>query len=256
VKLVTWNVNSLKPRMPRVLELLEAHRPDLLFLQETKTAQDAFPELDLNAAGYHAVHHSAGRWAGVALVARDDMELADVCIGLAGAPTVDEARWIEASVSGLRAVSIYVPNGRAVGTPFYEDKLRFLETAARRIHELTTCPLVVAGDFNVCPTDLDVYDPGAFVGATHVTEPERERFRALLEAGTVDAFRALEPDEPGFTWWDYRAGHFHKKLGLRIDAFLLSPPVASRLRSCGIDRGFRKGPKPSDHAPLIAVLGD
>ena len=256
MKLVTWNVNSLKPRMPRVLELLEAHRPDLLFLQETKTAQDAFPELDLNAAGYHAVHHSAGRWAGVALVARDDMELADVCIGLAGAPTVDEARWIEASVSGLRAVSIYVPNGRAVGTPFYEDKLRFLETAARRIRELTTRPLVVAGDFNVCPTDLDVYDPGAFVGATHVTEPERERFRALLEAGTVDAFRALEPDEPGFTWWDYRAGHFHKKLGLRIDAFLLSPPVASRLRSCGIDRGFRKGPKPSDHAPLIAVLGD
>ncbi len=100
---------------------------------------------------------------------------------------------------------------------------------------------MVAGDFNVCPTDLDVYDPGAFVGATHVTEPERERFRALLEAGTVDAFRTLEPDEPGFTWWDYRAGHFHKKLGLRIDAVLLSPPLASRLRSCGIDRRKRKG---------------
>jgi exodeoxyribonuclease III len=256
VKLATWNVNSLNPRMPRVLELLELHRPDLLFLQETKTAPDAFPELELNAAGYHAVHHSAGRWAGVGLVARDGIELADVCLGLAGEPSVDEARWIEATADGMRAVSVYVPNGRAVGTPFYEDKLRFLEAAARRIGELSAGPLAVAGDFNVCPTDLDVYDPAAFVGETHVTEPERERFRALLEASTVDAFRELESDEPGFTWWDYRAGHFHKKMGLRIDAFLLSPPLAERLQSCGIDRNFRKGPKPSDHAPLLAELRD
>jgi exodeoxyribonuclease III len=240
--------------MPRVLELLEAHRPDLLFIQETKTAPDAFPELELNAAGYHGVHHSAGRWAGVGLVAREGVELADVCLGLAGEPSVDEARWIEASVDGMRAVSVYVPNGREVGSPWYEDKLRFLEAAARRIGELSSGPLVIAGDFNVCPTDLDVYDPAAFVDETHVTEPERERFRALLEAGTVDAFRELEPDEPGFTWWDYRAGHFHKKMGLRIDAFLLSPPLASGLRSCGIDRNFRKGPKPSDHAPLLAEL--
>jgi exodeoxyribonuclease-3 len=255
VKLVTWNVNSLNPRMPRVLELLEAHEPDLLFLQETKTATDAFPELELNAAGYHAVHHSAGRWAGVAIAAREGIELADECIGLAGEPSVDEARWIEASVDGLRAVSVYVPNGREVGSPFYEDKLRFLEAAAERIRELSAEPLVVAGDFNVCPTDLDVYDPAAFVGATHVTEAERERFRALLDAGTVDAFRELEQEEPGFTWWDYRAGHFHKKMGLRIDAFLLSSSLAPRLRSCGIDRNFRKGPKPSDHAPLLAELG-
>jgi exodeoxyribonuclease III len=277
VKLVTWNVNSLKARMPRVVELLEAHRPDLVFLQETKAEPDAFPELELNAAGYHGVHHSAGRWAGVALAVRDGIELDDVRVGLAGEPAVDQARWIEATVrlwSGarrasapaallpaLRAVSVYVPNGRAVGTPFYEDKLRFLEAAGERIGELSPPlrgtggePLVVAGDFNVCPTDLDVYDPAAFVGETHVTEPERERFRALLEAGTVDAFRELHPDEPGFTWWDYRAGHFHKKLGLRIDAFLLSPPLAERLESCGIDRDFRKGPKPSDHAPLIAEL--
>jgi exodeoxyribonuclease-3 len=256
VNLATWNVNSLNPRMPRVLELLELHRPDLLFLQETKTAPDAFPELELNAAGYHAAHHSAGRWAGVAIAARNEIELTEVCLGLAGEPSVDEARWIEATADGMRAVSVYVPNGRAVGTPFYGDKLRFLEAAARRIGELSAGPLVVAGDFNVCPTDLDVYDPAAFVGETHVTEPERERFRALLEAGTVDAFRELEPDEPGFTWWDYRAGHFHKKMGLRIDAFLLSPPVAERLRSCGIDRDFRKGPKPSDHAPLLAELRD
>jgi exodeoxyribonuclease-3 len=256
LKLATWNVNSLKARMPRVVELLEAHSPDLLFLQETKAEPDAFPELELNAAGYRAVHHSAGRWGGVALAARNGIELSDVCIGLAGEPAVDQARWVEASAAGLRAVSVYVPNGRAVETPFYEDKLRFLEAAAERIGELSGEPLIVAGDFNVCPTDLDVYDPAAFVGSTHVTEPERERFRALLEAGTLDAFRELHPDEPGFTWWDYRAGHFHKKLGLRIDAFLLSRPLAERLRSCGIDRGFRKGPKPSDHAPLLAELAD
>lgn len=256
VKLVTWNVNSMKPRMPRVLELLEVHGPDLLFMQETKTEPDAFPELELNAAGYRSVHHSAGRWAGVAIATREGIALEDVCIGLAGEPSVDEARWIEANVAGLRAVSVYVPNGRAVGSPFYEDKLRFLEAAAARIRELSPEPLVVAGDFNVCATDLDVYDPAAFVSSTHVTEPERERFRALLEAGTVDAFRQLHPDEPGFTWWDYRAGHFHRKMGLRIDALLLSPPLVSRLRSCGIDRGFRKGPKPSDHAPLLAELGD
>jgi exodeoxyribonuclease III len=256
VKLVTWNVNSLNPRMPRVLELLETHRPDLLFLQETKTAPDAFPDLELQAAGYHAIHHSRGRWAGVALATREGLELDDVCIGLAGEPSVDEARWIEASVEGVRAVSVYVPNGRAVGSPFYEDKLRFLEAAAERIRELAGGPLVVGGDFNVCASDLDVYDPAAFVGETHVTEPERERFRALLEAGAVDAFRRLHPEEPGFTWWDYRAGHFHKRMGLRIDALLLSPPLAERLESCGIDRSFRKGPKPSDHAPLLAELQD
>jgi exodeoxyribonuclease-3 len=156
----------------------------------------------------------------------------------------------------MRAVSVYVPNGRAVGSPFYEDKLRFLEGAGERVRELASEPLAVAGDFNVCATDLDVYDPEAFVGSTHVTGAERKRFRALLDAGTVDAFRALHPDEPGFTWWDYRAGHFHRRMGLRIDAFLLSHPLAERLTSCGIDRNFRKGAKPSDHAPLLCELRD
>jgi exodeoxyribonuclease III len=253
VKLVTWNVNSLKMRMPRILELLEAHRPELVFLQETKCEPDAFPALELEAAGYRAVHHSGGRWAGVALLARD-AEPADVRVGLEGEPAVDEARWIEATVGDLRAISVYVPNGRAPDTPTYDDKLRFLEAMATRIGELSGEPLVVAGDFNVCPTDLDVYDPAAFVGATHVTPPERERFRALLDAGVVDAFRELHPDEPGFTWWDYRGGHFHKQLGLRIDAHLVSTPLADRIEACGIDRDFRKGPKPSDHAPLLLEL--
>lgn len=252
MKLVTWNVNSLKMRLPRVLELLEQHSPDVVMLQETKCAPEAFPATELEAAGYRAVHHSGGRWAGVALLARE--ELGDVSAGLPGEPAVDEARWIEATVAGVRVVSVYVPNGREPDTPTYADKLRFLDAMAARIAELSSEPLVVAGDFNVCPADLDVYDPAAFVGATHVTQPERERFRALLSAGTMDAFRELHPDEPGFTWWDYRQGHFHRGLGLRIDAHLVSQPLSDKIQSCGIDRDFRKGTKPSDHAPLLLEL--
>jgi exodeoxyribonuclease-3 len=255
-KIATWNVNSLNARLPRVLEFLESHKPDLLLMQETKVEPDKFPDLALAEAGYHAVHHSAGRWAGVAIAAPVTTELADVCAGLEGEPDADEARWLEATAGAVRVVSTYVPNGRAVDSPFYEGKLRFLDAAAERIRALSGGELLVAGDFNVCPADIDVYDPAAFVGETHVTPPERERFQALLDAGTVDAFRTLHPDEAGFTWWDYRAGHFHKKMGLRIDAILVSPPVAERLAACGIDRGFRKGPKPSDHAPLIAELTD
>jgi len=253
VKLATWNVNSLKARLPRVLELIDVHAPDVLVLQETKAEPGAFPALELSAAGYAAVHHSAGRWAGVAILAREAP--AGERAGLPGEPAGDEARWVEATVAGVRVVSVYVPNGRAVDSPAYADKLRFLEAAAGRVRELAARgPLVVAGDFNVCPADLDVYDPVAFAGSTHVTEPERERFRAILAAGVVDAYRELHPAEAGFTWWDYRAGHFHKKLGLRIDAVLLTPDLAARLTACGIDRGFRKEPKPSDHAPLLAEL--
>ena len=202
------------------------------------------------------MHHSAGRWAGVAIAAPVGAKLEEVSAGLPGEPATDEARWVEADVAGVRAVSVYVPNGREVGSATYEDKLRFLDAAARRVGELAGGPLVVAGDFNVCPTDLDVYYPRAFVGSTHVTEPERERFRQLLDAGVVDAYRELHPREPGYTWWDYRQGHFHRGFGLRIDAVLLSPPLAGRVMSCGIDRDMRKGPKPSDHAPLLAELHD
>jgi exodeoxyribonuclease-3 len=252
MKLATWNVNSLVARMPRVLDLLEQHQPDLLFMQETKTEPGAFPLLELEATGYRALHHSTGRWAGVALLARG--EAIEVCAGLAGEPSRDEARWLEADVDGMRAVSVYVPNGRSPDSPFYADKLRFLEAMAERVAELSSGPLVVAGDFNVCPTDFDVYDPEALTGATHVTPPERERFQALLETGMTDAFRELHPGEPGFTWWDYRQGHFHLDKGLRIDAFLLSQALAQDLIECSIDRSFRKGPRPSDHAPLLCVL--
>jgi exodeoxyribonuclease III len=252
MKLATWNVNSLVARMPRVLDLLEQHQPDVLFMQETKTEPGAFPLLELEASGYRAVHHSTGRWAGVALLARG--EVVEVRVGLPGEPSPEEARWVEAEVDGLRVVSVYVPNGRAPDSPFYEDKLRFLDAMAERVGELSTSPLVVAGDLNVCPTDLDVYDPEALTGATHVTAPERDRFQALLDAGLVDAFRVLHPGDSGFTWWDYRQGHFHRNMGLRIDAFLLSQPLGDYLIECGIDRDYRKGPKPSDHAPLLCTV--
>jgi exodeoxyribonuclease-3 len=248
VRLVSWNVNSLNVRMPRVLELLEQHAPDVALLQETKTEPGAFPVDALRAAGYDSAHHSAGRWAGVAVLSRTPIE--DVCAGLAGEPAVDEARWIEATTAGLRLGTVYVPNGRAVGHPEYGKKLAFLDAARERIGTLD----VLAGDFNVCPADIDVYDPVAFAAETHVQPEERERFAALLDGGHVDAFRRLHPDEPGFTWWDYRQGHFHRRMGLRIDAFLVAPGVAERIAACGIDRNYRKGPKPSDHAPLLLEL--
>jgi exodeoxyribonuclease-3 len=234
VKLVTWNVNSLVARMPRLLEFLETQAPDIACLQETKVAGDAFPAEELRAAGYEAVHHSAGRWAGVAILARAGLE--------------------------LRVASVYVTNGRAVGTPTFDEKLAFLDAMAARAGTLGAgrAPVVVAGDFNVAPADVDVYDPQEFVGSTHVTDEERGRLRAVLEAGgLVDAYRAVNgADEVGFTWWDYRQGHFHRKMGLRIDLALVSAELAPRLRHVGIVRDFRKGKKPSDHAPLVVELAD
>jgi exodeoxyribonuclease-3 len=260
VKLVTWNVNSLAARLPRVLEFLEAERPDIACLQETKTADDAFPVAELREAGYEAVHHSAGRWAGVAILARDGLSLDDPSSGLPGELNADEARWIEATVGGLRVASVYVTNGRAVGTPTFDEKLAFLEAMAKRVGEIAAdgTPVLVCGDFNVAPADVDVYDPVAFAGETHVTGDERSRLQAILAAGgLVDAFRALHgPDEVGFTWWDYRQGHFHRRMGLRIDLVLLSEALAPRLTRCGIVRDFRKGKKPSDHAPLVVELAD
>jgi exodeoxyribonuclease-3 len=251
VRLVTWNVNSLNARLPRVLELLAEHAPDVVCLQETKTEAEAFPSAALAAAGYAAHHHSAGRWAGVAILAREGLALERPACGLPGERVPDEARFCEATVGGLRVASVYVTNGRAVGSGWFEEKLAFLDALRERAGALD----VIAGDFNVAPADADVYDPAAFAGETHVTPEERSRLGALLDAGFADAYRALHPDEPQFTWWDYRQGHFHRGLGLRIDLVLLrAPAVAERLRACGIDRDYRKGPKPSDHAPLLVEL--
>ncbi len=253
---VTWNVNSLKARRERVLELLELHRPDVVCLQETKLESAAFPHDELAQAGYASVAHSAGRWAGVALLAREGLDVEDAQRGLPGEAVAEEARWIEATVGGVRLISAYVPNGRALATEAFEQKLTFLAAAAERVAELSgERPVLLCGDMNVCPADRDVYDPAAFAGSTHVTPAEREALGSIAVRGElVDCFRTLHPEEPGFTWWDYRQGHFHRKLGLRIDLALLSSSAAGRLRECGIDRNFRKGPKPSDHAPLLIRL--
>jgi exodeoxyribonuclease-3 len=254
VKLVTWNVNSLNARLPRVLEFLGMHAPDVVLLQETKTEPDAFPIADLAAAGYGAVHHSAGRWAGVAILAREGRALADAVHGLPGEHRTEEARWIEATAGGLRVASTYVTNGRAVGTPTFAEKLAFLDAMRERLAG-DGAPAIVAGDFNVTPADIDVYDPAAFAGETHVTPDERSRLQAILDDGYVDAFRAVNgPDLVQHTWWDYRQGHFHRGMGLRIDLFLVRSALAEGLRHVGIERDFRKGQKPSDHAPLVLEL--
>lgn len=258
MKIATWNVNSLGARMPRVLEFLGLHRPDIVCLQETKSDPASFPVVELAAAGYSAIHHSAGRWAGVAILARHGLPLADGTAGLPGELRTEEARWIEADVAGLRVASAYVPNGRSVDSVWFDEKLGFLDAIRARVAELRGSgrSLIIAGDLNVTRADRDIYDPAAFAGSTHVTPQERSRLAAILRSGgLVDAFRHLHPEAQQFTWWDYRQGHFHRGLGLRIDYILVSEMAAPDLTSCGIERDFRKGIKPSDHAPLIAVLG-
>jgi exodeoxyribonuclease-3 len=255
VRIATWNVNSLRARLPRLHEFLAQHEPDVACLQETKCAADGFPERELLAAGYRAVHHSAGRWAGVALLAREPLELAEPSFGLPGEPGGDEARWCEATVAGIRFASVYVPNGRALDSPEFPRKLQFLEAVAARAAVLAPGPpLYIAGDLNVTRDNLDVYDPAAFLGSTHVTTEERSHLQRILDQGLIDAYRALHPYEVQYTWWDYRAGNFHRGLGLRIDFALLSADLGQRLVACGIDRNYRKGPKPSDHAPLLVEL--
>jgi exodeoxyribonuclease-3 len=254
VRIVTWNVNSLRVRLPRVLEFLAQFQPHVALLQETKSPADGFPTEELAAAGYQAVHHSAGQWSGVAILARSGLTLEEPTMGLPGDPVPAEARWCEATVGGLRLASVYVPNGRSLDSPEYQRKLAFLDAMLARATELGPEQLIIAGDVNIAPADADVYDPAAFVGGTHVSAAERSRLEALLKLGLADAYRTLHPDEVQFTWWDYRAGHFHKGLGLRIDLLLVGREPASRMQSCGIVRDFRKGKKPSDHAPLLLEL--
>jgi exodeoxyribonuclease-3 len=256
VKIVTWNVNSLRARLPRVLEFLADQTPDVACLQETKCAPDGFPVAELAEVGYAATHHSAGRWAGVALLARRELELSEPLSGLPGEPDASEARWCEATIAGIRFASTYVPNGRALDSPEFPRKLAFLDAVAARAAALAGRPLVIAGDMNVTRSDIDVYDPAAFVDSTHVTEAERSRLDLVLAAGLVDAYRELHPEQVQYTWWDYRAGHFHKGLGLRIDYAFLSLELAARVVECGIVRDYRKGHKPSDHAPLVVKLRD
>ena len=257
MRLITWNVNSVRARLPRVLELLEQHVPDIVCVQETKVGADAFPHEALAAAGYHAVERSEGRWNGVALLVPQDVEVEDVVTDLPGEPNPAEARWLEATVRGTRVASVYVPNGREPDHPMFEEKLTFLDAMHARTAELLAQgPTVIAGDLNVALEDRDVWDPAAFAGATHVTPQERSRLTAILDLGVADAFRAVEPDEVGFTWWDYRMNAFRRRMGMRIDFALVSPDLT--VRSCEVDTTFRvaneAGDKPSDHAPVVVGL--
>jgi exodeoxyribonuclease III len=262
MRLVTWNVNSLRQRLPRVLEFIDEHAPDVICLQETKSEAAAFPHAALAEVGYRAADHSGGRWAGVAILAREPLTLEDPARGLPGEPVQDECRWIEATIGShppVRVISTYIPNGRVVDSEWYAQKLDFYAAAAERVAALRAAgtSLALAGDMNVAPEDVDVYDPAAFATETHVTPPERDALRALADAGGLrDAFRVLHPDEQQFTWWDYRAGNFHKNLGLRIDLALVSDPLAGRLIRAGMERPYRKGTRPSDHAPLMVEWTD
>lgn len=258
MRLATWNVNSIRARLPRVVELLEQHRPDVLCVQETKVGPEAFPHDDLGEHGYRAVAASEGRWNGVALLVRQDAEVEGVITALPGAPDPPEARWVEATIDGVRVASVYVPNGRDREHPMFAVKLRFLE--AMRDHlggVLAAGPTVVAGDVNIAPEDRDVWDVEQAALTTHVTPEERERLAQLLELGMVDAYRVVEPEAPGFTWWDYRLRSFQLGFGMRIDLVMASRDLV--VESCEVDTTFRQanaaGDKPSDHAPLIVELG-
>ena len=253
MRFATWNVNSLKVRLPRLEAWLAYAQPDVCCLQETKLADGAFPAIAFQALGYDAAHHGEGRWNGVAILSR--VGLADVVAGFteeAGSLSV-ESRLLSASCGGVRVSTVYVPNGRAVGTEHFVAKLAWL--SALRRHITTTCDpkdkVVVCGDFNVAPEDRDVWDPSRAHGGTHVSEAERQHVRDLEAWGLVDAFRLKHQSDRLFSWWDYRAGDFHKHKGMRIDLMLVSGPLAERVTWALIDRNARKGTLPSDHAPLI-----
>jgi exodeoxyribonuclease-3 len=253
VRLVTWNVNSLKARLTRVEEWLATVRPDVVCLQETKLADTAFPALAFSTLGYEVAHHGEGRWNGVAIASRVGIDGVELGFG-DDEPVDPEARVMWATCGGVRVGTVYVPNGRAVGSEHYEYKLRWLARlrASLAAHRDPAEPLVLCGDFNIAPDDRDVYDPAVYVGDTHVTGPERAALAALLDWGLVDVFRQHYDAGGLFSWWDYRAGNFHKGKGMRIDLVLATKELAGRSTAMLIDRNARKGKAPSDHAPVVA----
>jgi exodeoxyribonuclease-3 len=275
MRIATWNVNSLKARLEKVEWWLERAAPDVLLLQETKLSNETAPVLPFSMAGYELLHHGEGRWNGVAIASR--VGLAEVVSNFGDGPVrssaagvsvpgaeedfdpFHEARMVSAVCGGVRVVSVYAPNGREVGSPFYAGKLAWFARLRRWLDETQDprAPLVIGGDFNVAPADLDVWDPAAAHGGTHVSEPERAAFRTLLDWGLQDAWRARNPTLRRFTWWDYRAGNFQRDEGMRIDHVLATAPAAARVVAVEVDREARKGkPVPSDHAPLVLDLDE
>jgi exodeoxyribonuclease III len=258
VRVATWNVNSVKQRVARLLPWLDEREPDVVCLQETKLSNEAFEQLlgdDLATRGYTLALHGEAQWNGVAILSRSGLE--NVITGLAGAPGFphSEARAVSATCGGIRVHSVYVPNGRVPESEHYVYKLAWLGALRELLREETE-PSLVCGDMNIAPADDDVFDPAAYIGQTHVTPPERAALASLLDVGLRDVVRDRWPRERVFTYWDYRAGMFHQDLGMRIDLVLASAPVAERVRAAWVDRQARKGTKPSDHAPVIVDLDD
>ena len=258
MRIATWNVNSLKQRMPRFLHWLDERQPDVVCVQETKLADDALAVLlgnELADRGYEIGAHGEATWNGVAILSRVGLE--DVIKGIEGGPGFPhpEARAVSATCGGIRIASVYVPNGRTPGSDHYEYKLAWLASLKEMVAAGPE-DAVVCGDMNIAPTDDDVFDPEAYVGQTHVTPPERKALAELQQLGLHDVVRDRWPDERVFTYWDYRAGMFHQDLGMRIDLILASAPVAGRARAAWVDRHARKGSGPSDHAPVIVDLDE
>ncbi|HXD70742.1 MAG TPA: exodeoxyribonuclease III [Gaiellales bacterium] len=258
MRIATWNVNSIKQRMPRLVPWLDERRPDVVCLQETKLADEALAELlgdELANRGYEFAAHGETAWNGVAILSR--VGLADVTSGLADAPGFPhpEARAVAATCDGVRVHSVYVPNGRVPESDHYEYKLEWL-TALRAVVAAAGPATVVCGDMNIAPTDADVFDPDAYIGQTHVTPRERAALAELMAVGLRDVVRDRWPGERVFSYWDYRAGMFHQDLGMRIDLVLAGEPVAARVKAAWIDRQARKGKGPSDHAPVIVDLDE
>lgn len=253
MRLASWNVNSLKVRLPHLLDWLKEAQPDVACLQETKTEDANFPVAELRDAGYQAVYCGQRAYNGVAILSRSAIE--DVAHGIPDFPD-DPKRCIAGTVNGIRIVCLYAVNGEAPGTDKYAYKMRWYEALTRWMkHELPKRPrLALLGDMNVAPEDRDVHNPKRWEGKIHVSEPEREALRKLMAVGFADAFRLFEQPEKQFSWWDYRLKAFERGWGLRIDLALLSPDLARRARSCTIDIEPRKRERPSDHAPVIVDL--
>jgi len=256
VRVATWNVNSVKQRLPRLLPWLDERKPDVVCLQETKLADEAFEQLlgdELGRRGYALALNGETQWNGVAILSR--LALEDVVAGIPGAPGFprEEARAVSATCDGIRVHSVYVPNGREPDSEHYHYKLAWLGALREAVAAAPEAALV-CGDMNIAPADADVYDPAAYVGHTHVTPPERAALSDLEALGLHDVVRDRWPEERVFTYWDYRAGMFHQDLGMRIDLVLAGATVAGRVRAAWVDRQARKGKGPSDHAPVIVDL--
>jgi len=252
MRIVSWNINSLRRRQGRLLNWLGESNPDVVCLQETKCADEQFPELVLRAAGYHCAFHGQKSYNGVAILARDPLQ--DVQISMGDDEDDAHARVISATINSVRVYSVYVPNGQAVGSPAYDYKLKWYGRLQRRLQLVDTnvANLAVCGDYNVAPKDEDVFDPRLWHGAIMCSEGERAAFENLCRVPLVDTLRIHHPETGLFSWWDYRMLAFPKNRGLRIDAILASKALAEKCVDAGIDREMRKGEDASDHAPVWA----